>query len=122
METLRIKPSRGYGAPHAMFAGDGLALTIALGRVPAHSPYRAGDWVQCHGYPGYPAGPQQWGFRGFVLAGMGSTILRGLTDDGREWAEHWGALVPDGTRGQHTQMAWDRIVHSGGRRPRRGPR
>jgi hypothetical protein len=30
-----------------------------------------------------------------VLGSLGATILRGVTDDGRPWAECWGALRPD---------------------------
>jgi len=93
-----VRPAPGHYAPHAAFGPDGkLILTICLSAVPTRSPYQAGDWVVCHGYPGAMPGPRQWGWRGYVLGGMGSTILRGITDDGREWAEHWGALQPDGT-------------------------
>lgn len=63
--------------------------------VPAHSPYQAGEWVRCHGYPGEPYGPRRWGFRGYVLGTLGDKILCGVTDDGRPWSETWGALEPD---------------------------
>lgn len=63
--------------------------------VPPHSPYQLYDWVRCHGYPGHMPGPGRWGFRGFVLGTLGATILCGVTDDGRPWAECWGALRPD---------------------------
>lgn len=63
--------------------------------VPAQSPFQAGDWVRQHGYPGNPPGPRQWGWRGHVTGSIGSTILVGVTDDGRAWAEYWGALALD---------------------------
>lgn len=77
-------------------AGVDLPVAWGLSPVPPHAPYQAGDWVRFHGFPGKPPGPARWGWRGFVLGGLGATILRGLTDDGHEWAEYWGALVPDG--------------------------
>jgi hypothetical protein len=67
--------------------------------IPEHSPYKAGDRVQMHGYPGYPGSPRdhgRTGFRGVVRAFIGATILTGTTDEGRPWAEYWGALSPDG--------------------------
>jgi hypothetical protein len=70
--------------------------TPPMSPVPAHSPYRLYQWVRCHGHPGDPLGPRRWGFRGYVLGTLGGTTLRGLTDDGHEWAECWGALRPDG--------------------------
>lgn len=63
--------------------------------VPAHSPFQVGEWVRFHGYPGNPAGPRRWGWRGYVTGSIGATILVGLTDDGFEWAEYWGALSAD---------------------------
>jgi hypothetical protein len=81
---------------HIMFGPDGAVTAVRLSPVPPHSPYQAGDWVRKHGYPGEMPGPRQWGWRGFVLGSLGATILRGLTDDGQEWAEYWGRLVPDG--------------------------
>jgi hypothetical protein len=30
-----------------------------------------------------------------VTGSLGATILCGITDDGRPWAENWGALTPD---------------------------
>lgn len=82
---------------HAVF-GLPAAPTFGLGRIPTHSPYRYGQWVQYHTYRGTrpPATTNPW--RGYVLGYMGSTLLRGLTDDGREWCEHWGHIVPDGQR------------------------
>lgn len=97
-EIQRVRPPRGYFADHAVFGPAGLALTIALGTVPPRSPYQAGDWVVCHGYPGLPSGPRRWGFRGYVTGALGSTLLHGVTDDGRQWCEHWGALQRDGAR------------------------
>jgi len=63
--------------------------------VPLHSPFQLGEWVRLHGYPGNPRGPRRWGWRGYVTGSIGATILVGLTDDGRDWAEYWGALSPD---------------------------
>ncbi len=65
--------------------------------IPAHCPYKAGDRVQMHGYPGGMPGHGQTGFRGVVEGYLGGTILTGTTDDGQRWAEHWGGLDPDGT-------------------------
>lgn len=92
----RADPRQGDGI-HATFDPAGhLVDTYGLGHIPARSPYQAGDWVALHGHPG--AMPwHRHGWRGFVLGGMGSTLLRGLTDDGRDWCEHWGHLDPDGT-------------------------
>jgi hypothetical protein len=36
------------------------------------------------------------GFHSVVERYLGGTILSGTTDDGKLWAETWGALVPDG--------------------------
>jgi hypothetical protein len=66
-----------------------------MSAIPEHSPYQAGDWVRVHGYSGNPRGPRRWGWRGYVVDSLGDTILRGITDDGRQWAEYWGALGPD---------------------------
>lgn len=73
---------------HAVFDETGLAYSIGLGWLPKVSPYKVGDWVRYHGY-------DVAGFRGFVLGGRGGTLLFGLTDDGREWCEHFGHLDPD---------------------------
>lgn len=67
--------------------------------IPAHCPYKAGDRVQMHGYPGYNGGPRDHrriGFRGVVEGYVGATILTGTTDDGEPWTEFWGSLDPDG--------------------------
>lgn len=97
---MNQRPAPGYYATHAMWAPDGaLALTIALGPVPPRSPYQAGQWVRCHGYPGCIPGPQRYGWRGVVLGYQGSALLCGVTDDGAEWSENWGALVVDGAPG-----------------------
>lgn len=79
-----------------MHAGFGLDVDAGFAKVPVRSPYPTGARVQMHGYPGYPAGLRRTGFRGFVLGWFGGTVLRGLTDDGQEWAEPWGALMVDG--------------------------
>jgi hypothetical protein len=95
-----VQPAPGHYEQHAAWAPDAsLLLTICLSPVPPHSPYQAGTWVRLHGFVGYksnPNDPDSIGFRGVVLGGFGSTVLRGITDDGRDWAEHWGALRPDG--------------------------
>jgi hypothetical protein len=78
-----------------------LPLTFpALGReLPAHCPYKVGDWVRVHGWHNaFPPGLNSWGWRGFITGCIGGTILVGLTDDGREWAENWGILEPDKPR------------------------
>lgn len=97
---------RNHNTQHIAWGPDGrLISSLGMSPVPARSPYQAGDWVRCHGYVGAMPGPQQWGWRGFVLGGFGATILRGLTDDGREWAENWGALLPD-SKPCPTNGAW----------------
>lgn len=84
---------------HIAFGPDGdLIATARLSAVPPHSPYKVGDWVVMHGFDGAPPW-HRIGWRGFVLGSLGSTLLRGLTEDGQEWAEYWGALQPDGTPG-----------------------
>ncbi|HET8684138.1 MAG TPA: hypothetical protein VFM54_20030 [Micromonosporaceae bacterium] len=89
-----------HGVVHAVWWPDGSLDGFGLGAVPAHCPYRPGDWVVMHG-TGHrqPYQTRQYGFRGVVLGHMGDTLLRGLTDDGREWCEHWGGLDRDGTPG-----------------------
>lgn len=74
------------------------AFATTKGReVPAHSPYKAGDAVQLHGYGGYPEpGFRRTGFRGWVVGYVGATILTGVTTTGEEWWEYWGGLGPDG--------------------------
>jgi len=71
-----------------------------INEPPKHCPYRIGDWVVLHGYPGNGnrSSGDTWchGFRGYVLGHHGSTLLSGLTDDGGPWTEHWGHLDPDG--------------------------
>lgn len=67
-----------------------------MSRIPRRSPFQAGDRVQMHGFPGAPEGPRRGGFTGTVQGGMGSTLLHGVTDDGRPWMEHWGALQRPG--------------------------
>lgn len=84
---------------HAFFGPDGtLVSSWGLSLIPDRSPYRAGDWVVHHGYPGaMPWARRCW--RGYVLGCMGGTLLRGIRDDGAEWCEHWGHLNPDGAPG-----------------------
>ena len=65
---------------------------------PPHCPYQPGDWVRVHGIWNPHSPSRRWGWRGFVLGHIGATILTGLTDDGFEWAEEWGALEPDRPR------------------------
>ncbi|MFC1428545.1 hypothetical protein ACEZCY_35825 [Streptacidiphilus sp. N1-12] len=73
------------------------AYRDAHGReLPPHCPYRPGDAVQLHGYAGEAAGPRRTGFRGWVAATVGATILTGITTDGTEWWEEWGLLRRDG--------------------------
>jgi hypothetical protein len=62
---------------------------------PAHCPYQVGDWVRVHGRHGNPDRARQRGWRGYVTGYIGGTILVGVTDDGRGWAEEWGTLGPD---------------------------
>jgi hypothetical protein len=98
MEIPRFSGAGEHVVTAAFLPGDQL-WTTGLSPVPAHSPFQAGDWVVCHGYSGeFPPGPRTQGWRGFVLGTYGATSLRGLTDDGREWSENWGRLLPDGTR------------------------
>lgn len=73
-----------------------------MSEIPAHCPYKAGDRVQMHGYPGHHVhrghhlnDRNVTGFRGAVEGYLGGTILTGTTDDGRPWAEEWGSLDPD---------------------------
>jgi hypothetical protein len=75
-----------------------LCLPCRAARIPARCPYKAGDRVQVHSYPGNPrmgVSPAS-GFRGVVEGYLGDTILTGITDEGQPWAEHWGALDRDG--------------------------
>lgn len=64
--------------------------------VPGHCPFRLGDAVQRHGFPGNLPGHGQAGFRGWVVATLGATILTGITTTGERWAEYWGDLEPGG--------------------------
>jgi len=75
------------------------AFAWAGGRaIPEHCPYRPGDHVKMHGYSGYPApGHRRTGFRGWVVATVGGTILTGITETGEEWWEEWGDLEPADT-------------------------
>jgi hypothetical protein len=95
--TSRPTPAPYVGDCHLAFGPDGGPLTSAgLGRLPERCPYAVGDWVQMHGYGGGKYQSHVWGFRGYVLGGLGAKLLYGLTDDGRPWVESYGHLVPDG--------------------------
>lgn len=73
------------------------AFATTKGRaIPQHCPYKPGDPVQIHGYSGEQPGHRRTGFRGWVVATVGGTILTGITTDGEEWWEEWGRLKPDG--------------------------
>ncbi|RKN50082.1 hypothetical protein D7231_35865 [Streptomyces klenkii] len=64
--------------------------------IPPHSPYQSGDPVQLHGFAGEQPGHRRTGFRGWVVATVGATVLTGITTTGEEWWEYWGRLHPDG--------------------------
>lgn len=74
------------------------AFATVKGReVPPHSPFQSGAPVQLHGFAGNPdEGLRRTGFRGWVAASIGATILTGITTTGQEWAQYWGDLDPDG--------------------------
>ncbi|WHM41138.1 hypothetical protein [Streptomyces sp. BPTC-684] len=73
------------------------AFATTRGRaISPHSPYRSGDAVQRHGYAGNLPGFARTGFRGWVVATVGGTVLTGITLTGQEWWEYWGSLHPDG--------------------------
>ncbi|MFI8853650.1 hypothetical protein ACIGW3_26140 [Streptomyces sp. NPDC053499] len=73
------------------------AFAWTAGRaMPPHCPYRLGDRVQMHGFPGEQPGHRRTGFRGWVVATVGGTILTGITLEGEEWWEEWGRLDRDG--------------------------
>jgi hypothetical protein len=60
------------------------------------SPFKAGERVQMHGYPGAIYELQRTGFVGTVEDCLGGRYLRGHTDDDREFCEPWSALVREG--------------------------
>lgn len=68
--------------------------------APAHPkcPFGYGDRVEHHataiGSGGMPWDRVHWD--GTVLGSLGSTLLRGVKDDGTTWADYWTALVPEG--------------------------
>lgn len=64
--------------------------------IPSRCPFREGDRVHMHGYPGCPTQRGREGFTGIVQGGMGSTLLHGVTDRGKPWMEYWGALQRPG--------------------------
>lgn len=101
-DVLRLDRLVGSGdGLHAIFADGGLYATIGYGRMPARCPFKLGDWVRYHGYrmpDRHPSDSVRYGFRGYVLGGMGATLLRGVTDDGRGWCEPYGHLTRDGER------------------------
>jgi hypothetical protein len=73
------------------------AFATTPGRaIRPHCPYQMGDAVQLHGFPGEQPGHRRTGFRGWVVATVGGTILTGITTEGREWWEEWGRLDRDG--------------------------
>lgn len=68
-----------------------------MSAIPDRCPFKAGDHIQLHGYPGYALPSHQRGYTGRVETYLGGTVIDGTTDDGRYWIEQWGALVPYGT-------------------------
>ncbi|MEZ7005008.1 hypothetical protein [Streptomyces sp. AD55] len=94
----RHQPQR-HPVPDHIPAHLAEAYATTAGRRPSdHCPYQPGTAVQRHGYAGHPApGFGRTGFRGWVVATVGGTILTGITEDGREWWEEWGRLEPADT-------------------------
>ncbi len=83
---------------HAAWGPDGaLVVAIGIGRAPARGKYGPGDWIVIHGRPRAAAGHRRYGMRGMVLGGCGNGYYYGITDDGRQWVERGGELLPDGT-------------------------
>jgi hypothetical protein len=70
--------------------------TAQGGTIKSHCPYKLGDPVRLHGFAGEQPGHRRTGFRGWVVATVGATILTGITTTGEEWWEEWGRLEPDG--------------------------
>jgi hypothetical protein len=75
-----------------------------VSEFPPHSPFRRGERVQLHGFPGYHLHHAHAltdlsviGFRGTVAAYLGGTVLTVTTDTGRTWVGHWDDLSPEGT-------------------------
>lgn len=66
------------------------------GPMPKGSRFAIADRVQVHGYVGCPTGLLRTGFRGVVLGSYSAACGRGVTDDGREFCEPWGHIVPEG--------------------------
>lgn len=92
-----MKPAPRHPVPDHIPTDLSEAFATTSGRtIPQHCPYKSGDPVQLHGYPGEMPGHRQTGFRGWVVATVGATILTGITTTGEEWWEYWGVLVPDG--------------------------
>lgn len=90
-------PQPRHPVPHHIPENLHEAFATTKGReIPSHSPYQAGDAVQLHGYRGEVPGHRRIGFRGWVVATVGATILTGITTNGEEWWEYWGRLDPDG--------------------------
>jgi hypothetical protein len=77
-----------------------LCLACKGARIPARCQYKAGDRVfmpACPSARGYhPQDMIRTGFRGVVEGTIGSTLLIGLADDGREWCQTWGGLLRAG--------------------------
>jgi hypothetical protein len=91
--------SCGHDIPRSQVHGPhyDLCLRCRGARIPARCPYKAGDRVQVHGYPGGFTELDRTGWRGTVEGYLGATILTAFTDDGREWAGSWGSLDREGT-------------------------
>lgn len=75
-----------------------LCLPCKGARIHPRFRFQAGSRVQVHGYAGHyqPPDLRATGFRGVVEGTIGGSILIGLCDNGREWAETAGALQADG--------------------------
>lgn len=87
----------GCHSEHVAWDPDGnLAVAIGVGLIPKRGRYAPGDWVVLHGRPNAVRGNRRYGFRGMVLGGCGGGYYYGITDDGRQWCETSGDLLPDG--------------------------
>ncbi|MET7949237.1 hypothetical protein [Micromonospora sp. NPDC005324] len=81
---------------HAAWDPEGnLIVAIGVGPIPKRGKYAPGDWVVVHGRPNAVRGNRRYGFRGMVLGGCGGGYYYGITDDGRQWWETGGVLVPE---------------------------
>lgn len=96
--VISVRPDGAAGdQQHIWWLPDGRIITQGIGDIPTRSPYRVGQWVQIHGYPGETYRRQRHGMRGFILGGIGGSHYIGLTEDGHMWSETGGSLDPDGT-------------------------